>query len=442
MPNLEHLTNPKSLFLDSTGPSDLSQLSSCIALSHLGHLSINTTSNLDALPNTLLQLTLHIAEGRVRSLPAAITALCQLQELHLKECIRLSDLPEHSLQQLTSLTSTCLHDCPRIKHLPAGIISSLTNLQHLDISGTCISQLPQGITQLSSSLTSLSLDESDITELPAAMWQLTSLRHRNLARLPLEKLPAEICQLSNLETLDMSFCASLQHLPAQLGALAALTSLSLTACSSLSQVPASVSQLGSLASLCLSGTKATQLPGSISYISQLSALTELDLSNMPLQQLAPSISQLTGLQRLSLAYCRELQHKACAAATLAHLTSLQELDLSFTTVTADGIERYSCHVLQLTSLVLGGCTIDSLPAGISRLTQLRSLGLMGCQSLLSLPDSTSRLTQLTDLRLALCSGLQRLPEGLGQLKHSILCCTCLFVGSCRGCLTASGSSVG
>jgi Leucine-rich repeat (LRR) protein len=96
------------------------------------------------------------------SLPAAITVLYQLQELHLEQCPGLSGLPDGSLQHLTTLTSLSLYGCDCVEDLPAGI-SSLTSLQNLDLSDTKVTKCPEGIAQLSSSLTYLSLADTHMS---------------------------------------------------------------------------------------------------------------------------------------------------------------------------------------------------------------------------------------------------------------------------------------
>ena len=189
------------------------------------------------------------------------------------------------------------------------------NLVILDLRGLNISQLPAEIGQLSS-LQTLSLYGYQLSQLPAEIGQLSSLQTLNLGRNQLSQLPAEIGQLSSLQTLYLGR-NQLSQLPAEIGQLSSLQTLDL-AWNRLSQLPAEIGQLSSLQALYLLGNRLSQLPAEIG---QLSSLQLLNLYGNQLSQLPAEIGQLSSLQWLSL----DGNQLSQLPAEIGQLSSLQEL---------------------------------------------------------------------------------------------------------------------
>jgi GTPase SAR1 family protein len=111
----------------------------------------------------------------------------------------------------------------------------------------------------------------------------------------LTQLPAEIGQLTNLQTLELE-SNRLTQLPAEIGQLINLYSLYLLD-NRLTQLPAEIGQLTNLQELNLESNRLTQLPAEIG---QLTNLQKLNLESNRLTQLPAEIGQLTNLQELSL----------------------------------------------------------------------------------------------------------------------------------------------
>jgi len=73
---------------------------------------------------------------------------------------------------------------------------------------------------------SLNLSESSIKEIPNEVGKLIRLRHLNLAScMVLESLPETMCDLCNLQSLDVTWCGSLKDLPNAIGKLIKLRHL-------------------------------------------------------------------------------------------------------------------------------------------------------------------------------------------------------------------------
>jgi hypothetical protein len=73
---------------------------------------------------------------------------------------------------------------------------------------------------------SLNLTGSQIKEIPNEVGKLIHLRHLNLARcVELESLPETMCDLCNLQSLDVTWCQSLKELPKAIGKLIKLRHL-------------------------------------------------------------------------------------------------------------------------------------------------------------------------------------------------------------------------
>ncbi len=235
--------------------------------------------------------------------------------------------------------------------------------------------------------TELDLQNLELTDVPELIGQLTNLKKLVLggdfwrdARNRLKELPDAIAQLTQLESLDLSF-NQLTELPEAIGALTQLRTLNLSG-NQLTELPDAIAALTQLQSLNLYDNQLTELPEAIAALTQLKTL---DLSHNQLTALPDAIAQLTQLQSLNL-YRNQLMELPDA---IAALTQLQSLTL---------------HDNQLTEL----------PEAIAALTQLRTLNLSGNQ-LTELSDAIAALTQLQELGLHF-NGLTTLPESVEKLK--------------------------
>ncbi|WP_353931895.1 COR domain-containing protein [Okeanomitos corallinicola TIOX110] len=211
--------------------------------------------------------TLNLSGQRLRTLPAEIGQLSNLNELDL------------SNNQLTTL--------------PA-VIGQLSNLSWLDLSNNQLTTLPAVIGQLSH-LNQLYLSDNQLTTLPAEIGQLSHLSWLDLSNNQLTTLPAVIGQLSHLRWFHLSN-NQLMTLPAVIGQLSHLRWFHLSN-NQLMTLPAVIGQLSNLSGLDLRNNQLTTLPAEIG---QLSKLTQLDLSHNQLTTLPAEIQQLSNLKRLDL----------------------------------------------------------------------------------------------------------------------------------------------
>ncbi len=260
--------------------------------------------------------------------------------------------------------------------------------------------LPAEIGQLTQ-LQSLDL-YSRLETLPAEIGQLTQLQNLHLYSNGLETLPAEIGQLAQLHSLHL--CGvGLETLPAEIGQLAQLQVLYLDG-NGLETLPTEIGQLTQLHSLDLSGNGLNSPP--LATLALCSSLHSLDLSGNGLKVLPTEIGQLTQLHSLDLSG----NGLKVLPTEIGQLTQLHSLDLS-----GNGLKVLPTEIGQLTqlhSLDLSGNGLKVLPTEIGQLTQLHSLDLSG-NGLKVLPTEIGQLT-LQNLDLS-GNGLEILPTEIGQL---------------------------
>jgi Leucine-rich repeat (LRR) protein len=220
-------------------------------------------------------------------------------------------------------------------------------------------------------------------------------------------LPTNIANLARLKSLQLRSCR-LSSLPAEIGQLKNLRSLDLTGNRRLSSLPAEIGQLKNLQSINLSyNRRLSSLPAEIG---QLKNLQSLDISGSSLSKLPPEVGQLKNLRSLDLSYNREL---SSLPVEIGQLKNLQSLDLSGNSLSSLPAEIGQLQSLQ--SLVLRDNLLRSLPAEIGQLQSLRSLVLRD-NLLTGLPAEIGQLKNLQELSI-LWTRLSSLPAEIGQLKN-------------------------
>ncbi|KAI4317992.1 hypothetical protein L6164_025808 [Bauhinia variegata] len=152
----------------------------------------------------------HLDKTAIAELPSSIGSLNKLEELTIRECFHLKNLP-NALRGLTSLQSLDISDCRQVDTEKLAILlNGLRSLTYLNLTNCCnLFQLPENI-NLVSNLVMLDLSGSNVETLPASIIHLSLLQYiwlfdcRRLQFLP--ELPPFI------EELNVRNCLSLETL--------------------------------------------------------------------------------------------------------------------------------------------------------------------------------------------------------------------------------------
>ncbi len=272
-----------------------------------------------------------------------------------------------------------------------------------------LTQIPAEVCELKN-LEVLKLSNNELASLPESISRLENLTSLDLSNNELTVLPELITKLQNLTTLDLSN-NKLTVLPESISQLQNLTTLYLSY-NELTVLPESISQLRNLTTLYLSNNKLSTVPD---WISQLQNLTTLDLSNNKLTVLPESISQLQNLTTLYLNniglstvpdWISQLQNLAILNLVNNHLETIPEcivqlenlklLNLASNQLTM--LPEWISRLKNLTSLWLPNNQLSSLPAAMSQLNNLTHLSLLGNQ-FTAIPECIYELDSLEQLIL-------------------------------------------
>ena len=184
--------------------------------------------------------------------------------------------------------------------------------------------------------------------------------------------------------------------------LTGLTKLDLRDCKNLSSLPNVCCYLMSLKILTLSScSKINVLPENLGNIK---GLEELDVSETTITELPSSFVLLKNLKVLSLRGCEGLSFKS--SNKLISFPLMRKRRVEYPT----GMLGCSLSDLwSLTKLNLSYCNLQTIPDGLGCLSSLKELDLRG-NNFVCLLESTTRLSNLDTLLLSGCQHLQSLPE--------------------------------
>ena len=324
-------------------------------------LSCDGCSNLKSFPEIEKEMRslreLNLSRTGIMELPSSIRHLNGLEDLDLSSCENLLSLPD-SICSLSSLQTLLLKRCSELKAFPDINIGSLKALKLLDLSHCKnLESLPESIYNLSSLKT---LQIRDCPKFVGTLvmnlgFDLCSLRSLDLT-----------CQITNSGVIWNNYCVS---------SLKALNP----------RCP-----LSSLVELCARNSNLMErdiLSGSF----HLSSLQIFSLRNFHLMKggILSDIFHLSSLEELSLSECNIME--VGTPDYIWNLSSLLRLYLSKCNLMEGEIPNHIWHLSSLEELYLDGNHFSSLPAGISRLTNLRVLDLSHCKNLQQIPELPSSL---------------------------------------------------
>ena len=225
------------------------------------------------------------------------------------------------------------------------------------------------------------------------------------------EIPAELGQLSQLQTLALGDNQLTGPIPPGLGNLSNLRVLALNKNELAGPIPAELGQLSQLQWLDLGDS---QLTGPIPpELGQLSQLQWLDLGDSQLMGPIPAeLGQLSQLQGLDLG---DSQLTGPIPPELGQLSQLQWLDLGDSQLTGP-IPPELGQLSQLQWLDLGDSQLTGpIPPELGQLSQLRTLSLRRNQLTGPIPSELGKLAGLTDLSLSSNMLTGEIPPELGGL---------------------------
>ncbi|XP_026409974.1 leucine-rich repeat-containing protein 1-like [Papaver somniferum] len=321
-------------------------------------------------------------------------------------------------------------------------IQSLKKLRHLEDCFTDMEELPDSVTSLSN-LQTLDLNHCELKVIPESISGLKSLRFLNISFNPIEELPVSVTTLSNLETLDVNTCKNLKALPEYVADLANLKIFNFENCPLLKALPEDFGALTQLRSLNLDGTDIKVLPESCSN------LNNLELVYLHLCVLPKDVKNWTKLRRF---YYKQRKAIISGIGKLECLQELIYLVPENEPEHSDGIEELGnlSSLVGVRDLQNVKHPIDAARANLKGKRNLIELGLhwgkkeeerVGMRSdqifqvfeALQPPPCLRRLhvrnfmglnrpswiclPSLVELTLMNCKGMKQLPAGIGKLPH-------------------------
>ncbi|KAG6489966.1 receptor-like protein EIX1 [Zingiber officinale] len=347
-----------------------------------------------------------------------LSGLSSLRYLDLSY-VNLSTVSQNWLSDvnmLPSLRELYLVYC-HLNNIPSSFNShlNLTSLEILDLEANPFysSSLPNWLWRLTN-LSLLRIDASGL--IPAGISNLTRLIQLDISGNISSPLPVEIWSLNHLVLLDLSDNTMLTgHIPAEIANLSSLQSLFLSYCSLNSQIPSEMGNLNSLTTLHL---YFNSLSGPIpSDIGNLTSLISLDLSYNSLSGPIPSeIGNLTSLISLDL-YSNSLS--SLIPIEMGNLSSLINLDLSYNSFSGP-IPTEIGKLSKLQVLFLYNCSLNGqIPFEIGNLTSLISLDLSYNSLSGPIPTEIGKLSKLQVLFLSNFSLNGQIPFEIGNLTSLI-----------------------
>jgi len=194
---------------------------------------------------------LYLDGTAIREIPSSIECLCELNELHLRNCKQFEILPS-SICKLKNLQRLNLSGCLQFRNFPE-VLEPMVFLRYLYLEQTRITKLPSPIGSLKG-LSCLEVGNCKYLEdiecfvdlqLPKRCVDLDCLRKLNLDGCNLSEVPDSLGFLSSLEVLDLSG-NDFKTIPISINKLLELQYLGLRNCKRLESLPELPPQLSKL----------------------------------------------------------------------------------------------------------------------------------------------------------------------------------------------------
>jgi Leucine-rich repeat (LRR) protein len=185
---------------------------------------------------------LYLDGTAIREIPSSIECLCELHELHLRNCKQFEILPG-SICKLKNLRRLNLSGCLQFRDFPE-VLEPMVCLRYLYLDQTCITKLPSPIGNLKG-LACLEVGNCKYLKgieclvdlhLPERDMDLKYLRKLNLDGCSILKVPDSVGCLSSLEVLDLSG-NDFETVPMNISKLVELQYLGLRSCRKLKSIP-------------------------------------------------------------------------------------------------------------------------------------------------------------------------------------------------------------
>jgi len=232
------------IYLDLVGCNCLKNLPSAVSkLGCLEKLDLSGCSSITEFPKVSRNIReLYLDGTAIREIPSSIECLCELNELHLRNCKQFEILPS-SICKLKNLRRLNLSGCLQFRDFPE-VLEPMVCLRYLYLEQTCITKLPSPIGNLKGlaclevrnckylqdiecfvdlqlakrcvdldCLRKLNLDGCSLSEVPDSLGLLSSLEVLDLSGNNFSCIPISINRLFELEYLGLRNCKRLEFLP-------------------------------------------------------------------------------------------------------------------------------------------------------------------------------------------------------------------------------------
>ncbi len=223
---------------------------------------------------------IHLFHCNIRKIPNSIERLKGIEVLDLS-LNKITKLPSE-IGNLSNLRWIRLYNNRNLKSLPKEV-SHWTNLEHLDIAGTKISEIPESIGNWKK-LSHITANACSITQIPIEIQYCKHLKYINLGANRITKIPIEFCSLVQLKFLDLGN-NRISKIPEEFSNLSKLTTCMLND-NRLTEFPKQVLNFKHIVNLWIHNNQISRIPkevANLKYLALLIAENNTDLLKSDLE---------------------------------------------------------------------------------------------------------------------------------------------------------------